>query len=536
MDDKELNLQAEETLAITNPEAYSTSNPSPREWTMTAQEIARSVKINPIEALTTKAQREGPEKYNWLETVGKGIADAMITGVQDIDESINVRNMEFSSPDMTQDEAERLMQDALYTRHFLRQTRQADTAEKIKYKKWYDFSNAVGSAIKYAGLGIITGSPAAIGAIAGLESAAGMEADLVDRYIENTGDIEGYTKEERTKDLGIAGAYGVFNGITETMLGVERLATGALGRYSTIEALSRLARAQGKLGKSVALKALRRAGMTALEEGTEEFIQSFGEDVANAIAGYGEDLGSTEGFKKALTSAIYGAIIGGTMGWGLYRYNRKSIVDKINKWNNERGAGLDEGAIAEVADQIIEDGKTQMLDEIATRVEIKNQYGQAYDTIKERIGELIDATGTTPWTDQNKSKEEYIEAAARTITLPAIIASNQYGIPLSEFIDVANLEVLNAGDGKTPVLMFAPIRNIEDAKALREQQKLIIKEQTDAKKLGAEKEGLKEAAQRRVAILNTLIRDMEREQGIQNARRTSRKAQADYITAKDLKP
>lgn len=536
MDDKELNLQAEETLAITNPEAYSTSNPSPREWTMTAQEIARSVKINPIEALTTKAQREGPEKYNWLETVGKGIADAMITGVQDIDEAINVRNMEFSSPDMTTDEAERLMQDALYTRHFLRQTRQADTAEKIKYKKWYDFSNAVGSAIKYAGLGIITGSPAAIGAVAGIESAAQMEADLVDRYIEKTGDIEGYTKDERIKDLGIAGAYGVFNGITESMLGVERLATGALGRYSTLEAMARLARAQGKIGKSIAIKALRRAGMSAIEEGGEEFIQSIGEDLANAIAGYGEDLGSIEGFKKALTSAIYGAIIGGTMGWGLYRYNRKSIVDKINKWNTERGAGLDEAQMAEVADQIIEDGKTQMLDEIATRVEIKNQYGQAYDTIKERIGELIDATGTTPWTDQNKSKEEYIEAAARTITLPAIIASNQYGIPLSEFIDVANLEVLNAGDGKTPVLMFAPIRNIEDAKALREQQKLIIKEQTDAKKLGAEKEGLKEAAQRRVAILNTLIRDMEREQGIQNARRTSRKAQADYITAKDLKP
>ena len=533
MDDKELDLQAEETLAITNPDAYSISNPTPRDWTMSAQEIARSVKINPIEALTTKAQREGPEKYNWLETVVHGtLIDPFVSGVQDIDEAINVRNMEFSSPDMSPDEAERLMQDALYTRHFLRQTRQADTAEKIKYKKWYDFSNAVGSAIKYAGIGVVTGSPMAIGMLAGIESGAQMEADLVDRYIEKTGDIEGYTKEERIKDLGIAGSYAVFNGITETMLGVERLATGALGRYSTIEALSRLARAQGKLGKSVALKALRRAGMTALEEGTEEFIQSFGEDVANAIAGYGEELGSVEGFKKALTSAIYGAIIGGTMGWGLYRYNRKSIVDKINKWNNERGAGLDEGAIAEVADQIIEDGKTQMLDEIATRVEIKNQYGQAYDTIKDRVREVIDATGTTPWTDQNKSKDEYIDALAQTITLPAIIMANKYNMPLSTFIDVAKLTTVPG----QPYMMFEPINSIEDAKALIEEQKLIVKEQTDAKKLGVEKEGLKEAAQRRIALLNTLVRNMEREQGIITARNNRKKAQADYITAKDLKP
>lgn len=533
MDDKELDLQAEETLAITNPDAYSISNPTPRDWTMSAQEIARSIKINPIEALTTKAQREGPEKWNWLETVVRGtLIDPFVSGVQDIDEAINVRNMEFSSPDMSPDEAERLMQDALYTRHFLRQTRQADTAEKLKYKKWYDFSNAVGSAIKYAGIGIVTGSPMAIGMLAGIESGAQMEADLVDRYIEKTGDIEGYTKEERIKDLGIAGSYAVFNGITETMLGVERLATGALGRYSTIEALSRLARAQGKLGKSVALKALRRAGMTALEEGTEEFIQSFGEDIANAIAGYGEELGSVEGFKKALTSAIYGAIIGGTMGWGLYRYNRKSIVDKINKWNNERGAGLDEGQMAEVADQIIEDGKTQMLDEIATRIEIKNQYGPAFDAIKSRIKEQLEATGTVPWTDPNKTLDQFAEENARMISIPALYAENVWGIPMSTFIDVAKLTTVPG----YPYLMFEPITSIEDAKALIEDQKLIVKEQTDAKKLGIDKEGLKEAAQRRIALLNTLVRNMEREQGIATARSNKKKAQADYITAKDLKP
>jgi len=537
MDDKELEaLQAEEALAITDPEAYAISNPTPREWTMSAQDIAKSIKINPIEALTTKFQREGPEKLNWLETVGAGIWDSIKTGVQDIDEATKVAGISYSSPDMTQDEAERLMQDALYTRHFLRQTRQADTAEKIKYKKTYDFSNALGSVIKYAGLGLATGSPAAIGAIAGVEAAAGMEADLVDRYIEKTGDIEGYSKEERAKDLGIAGAYGVFNGITETMLGVERIAAGALGRYSTLEAMSRLARMEGKITKSAALKALRRLGTSAIEEGGEEFIQSIGEDLANAIAGYGEELFTDASLKKALTSAMYGAIIGGPMGWGLYRYNRKSIVDKINRWNTERGAGLDENKIAEIADQIIEDGKTQMVDEIATRVEIRNQYGQAFDIVKQRIGELIDATGTTPWADQNKSKEEYIQAVAESVTLPAIIQANKAGLPLSEFLEVADMQVLDAAEGKAPILLFQPITNVDELQELLDKQNAIIKEQTDAAKLGTATEGAKESAQRRKAILQYQIRALKRQNARENARRTRKKEEADYITAKDLQP
>lgn len=537
MDDKELEtLQAEEALATTNPEAYALSNPTPRDWTMSAQDIARSIKINPIEALTTKYQREGPENLNWLETVGAGIWDSIKTGVQDIDESAKVAGISYTSPNMTQDEAERLMQDALYTRHFLRQARQADTAEKIKYKKTYDFSNAVGSAIKYAGLGFVTGSPAAIGAIAGLESAAGMEADLVDRYIEATGDIEGYTKDDRAKDLGIAGAYGVFTGITESMLGVERLATGALGRYSTLEAMSRLARMEGKLTKSGLLKAARRLGMSAIEEGSEEFVQSIGEDLANAIAGYGEELGTDESFKKAVTSAIYGAIIGGGMGWGLYRYNRKSIVDKINRWNTERKAGLNEYQITEVADQILDDGKTQMLDEIATRVEIRNQYGQAFDTVKQRIKEIVEATGTTPWTDQNKTIDEYVQTVAETVTLPAIIQANRAGLPLSEFLDIANMQVVDTANGKAPILLFQPIESIDDLRALLDKQNAIIKEQTDAAKLGNETPGEKEKAQRRKAILQYQIRAWERANRAENARRTRRKEEADYITAKDLQP
>ena len=529
-------LQAEEQLAIENPAAYSVSNPSPREWSLDSQEVIRSININPIDVLTTKYQREGPEKLNMFETAISGIGSGITSGISSIDDMFNVQQASFTSPNMTQEEAERLMQDVLYTRYKTNQSKTAETAEEIKYKKLYDFSNGVGSAIKYAALGFVTGSPAAIGVIAGAESAAQMEADLVDQYIEEYGTIEGYTKEKRAEDLGIAGAYGVFNGLTESMLGVERLAAGALGRYSTLDALARLARMEGKLTKSGVLNAVRRLAMSGIEEGSEEFIQSLGEDLSKAIAGYAEELGSDESFKKAAVAAMYGSIIGGGMGWGLYRFNRKTLADKIEKWNQDKKAGLNDKQVMEIADNIIDSGKSMMLDEIATRVEIRNQYGQAFDTVKARVKEIIEGTGTTPWTDKNKTVDEYADAAARTITIPMILQANKANMPLSEFLDVVKMHVITASDGYTPILQLEPIDNVDDLKAMLAEQNTIIKEQTDAKKLGVAKEGLKEDAQRRKAILQYRIRELEAQNKTTQARTTRKREQADYVTAKDLQP
>lgn len=533
MDEKNTNLQAEEQLAVLDPEAYAVSNPTPRDWDMSAQDIARSVRINPVELLTTKAQREGPEKYNWLETVGHGVWEGISQGVKDINRSINVRNVEYSSPNMTQDEAERLMQDALYTRHVARKSEQTLDAQKIKYDTTYDFSNALGSMIKYVGLGFVTGSPATVGAVAGIESAANLEADMVDSYVEKYGTIAGYDKERRAMDLGLAGAYGVFTGITESMLGVDRIAAGALGRYSKMEAMSRLARQQGKLGASAAWKAARRLGMSALEEGTEEFVQQLGEDVTKYAGGYEDAVFTDENFKKAIVSAAYGAILGGPMGWGLYRYNRKSVIDKINSMNTDNGWGMTEKQIVEAADQILDDSKTRMVDEIATRAEIQNHYGQAYDLIKQRIADQIEATGTTPWTDQNKSKEEYIQTLADSITIPAINMSNVLHIPLSEFLEIADVEkAMTAGN----IAVLQPIRSVEDIDAIIANQDAIIKDQREKKKLGIDNEELLKRARQRKAIAERVRKEIVGDQDIKKARTTRKKETADYVTARDLQP
>ena len=55
----------------------------------------------------------------------------------------------------------------------------------------------------------------------------------------------------------MATAYGAFSGL-ESVLGVETLATGTLAKYTSLDAVIRLARMQGKLGKATALKSIKR--------------------------------------------------------------------------------------------------------------------------------------------------------------------------------------------------------------------------------------------------------------------------------------
>ena len=518
-----------EQLAIENPTAYINSNPSPREWTMTPHDIARSLKLTAEDFKNLSVQKT---KDYALTTLGKGIGSGITGGFRSIMRTADISNLQstYSSPNMTRDEADRLLQDAEYTAHFLRKKEMAETAEDIKHEWAYDLGNAVGSMIQFVGLGLATGSTAAIGLAAGVQAKSTLEEGLVDTFIEKTGGIEGYTAERKAAESALATAYGIFTGITEQILGVEKLATGAINGLTKANALSRLARSQGKLTKSALIKYGSRLGQAAIGEGAEEFIQSLGEDAAVALAGYADTLTTDEVLKKAFTSAMYGALIGGPVGMGLYRYNRKSIIDRINKWSEEKKLGLTEQQVVNMADEMLDSNRSTIVDEVATRAEIKNQYGKAYETLKARIGEQIDATGTTPWTDQNKSREEYIDAVAMTVTLPAVVQANRAGLPLSEFLDTANIQVINN------VLYFEPVTDINQLQTMLDQQNDIIAEQNRLAKLNNDDPAAKQNAQRRKAILENAIRGMQMKNGIQTAARTRRKANADYITAQQLAP
>lgn len=516
-----------EQLAIENPTAYINSNPSPREWTMTPQDVARSLKLTAedVKSLTQN------KKDSWLGSLGKGVGEGIMGGLETISRTGAVEGLKhtYTSPNMTREEASRLLQDAEYTSHFLRGKKAADSAKTLKHQFSYELGNAIGSMIELVGVGFTTGAPGVM-AVAGTQARSSVEETLVDTFVEKTGGIEGYTEEQKSKETLLANAYGVFTGITEMLLGVEKLAAGAINGATKANALSRLARMQGNLTKSALIKYGTQLGKSAVGEGAEEFIQSLGEDAVIALAGYADTLTTDGVLKKAFVSAGYGALVGGPVGTGLYRFNRKTIIDRIKKWSEENELGLEEGQVVNIADSMLDDSRSTIVDEVATRAEIKNQYGKAYETLKARIGEQIDATGTTPWTDQNKSREEYIDAVAMTVTLPAVVQANRAGLPLSEFLDTANIQVINN------VLHFEPVTDINQLQTMLEQQNDIIAEQNRLAKLNNDDPTAKQKAQRRKAILENAIRGMQLKNGIQTAARTRRKAQADYITAQQLAP
>ena len=534
-------MDKELELAVTNPTEYLATPQTKQNWDMSIEDAGRATSYNTRDVLLAKAT-QNPKAYSWIKTaitnIGRGIESFFNpdAGAQALAEI-------YSSPNMPKEKAERLIEDIAYTRYSGRMAKELTkpTGERLgseKYPITSEFSQGVGQFIAQTVTGLA--NPTAAWMSVYSASQGQMEENLVDKYIETTGDIRGYADRKRMDDMLVAG-FSAFNTAIERGIGAERIIERAFHNPTRVglkSALEQILNPNRIVGKQLLKQTIRQAGKQALKTGTgelsEEFVQDYLGATTEVAAGYKtlEDLFSDEQLKQALKSGAYGLGIGSIAGFGMHFANRAVVKRRINEWAKKQGIELPDNQLTQMANELIDETRDQAMDQIMTMAEIRNQYGQAYDTIKDRVREVIDATGTTPWTDQNKSKDEYIDALTQTITLPGIIMANKYNMPLSTFIDVAKLTTVPG----QPYVMFEPITNIQDIDNLIEEQKLIVKEQTDAKKLGVEKEGLKETAQRRIALLNTLKRNIEREQGITTARSNRKKTQADYITAKDLQP
>lgn len=536
MDDKTTQeLNALEQAILNDPVNYLNTEHEPRTWNLSTTDLARSVSITPESILSTSRERFGPEKESIAETALKELWRGFKGTAQTIADGTTedyARTVLYRSPNIRKEDADRIMDDIINSGYIAREAESVRRAESIHDPFTAGISNGIGSMIYLALVGATTRSPLAVGAIAGTSEAYSAREEMVDSYVREQGSAKDVSKKLGEFN-GKAIAYGAFAGAVEMSIGVERLAAGAVRRYTKLDALSRLARQQGKYGKSAAIKAAKELGTTGAEEAGEEFLQSIGQDISTQ--GFTEAF-TDENFKKALTQAMYGGIIGGPSGAAFYYVGRKMTIDKVNEWNKENNIGLTEQQVVNVADEIIDNGTHQMADEIATRAELQLHYGQAFETVKQKIKDVITGTGTIPWTDETKTIDEYADTVAKTITLPMILQANKAKLPLSEFLDVVKMHVVQGVNGPTPILQLEPIEDIDQLKAMLAEQDAIIKEQTDAAKLGVAKEGAKEAAQRRKAILKYRIREMEAEQNIQKAKTTRRREKADYITAKDLQP
>lgn len=530
MDDKQMQeLNALEQAAFNDPVNFLNQEHNPRKWTLSSEDIARSYSITPAQLLHTEDELN-PRKWNVAETLAREFGTGAINMFESAAEGIansKLQKVIYRSNNMSKEDADRLVEDVLRSQVISRNRQNLEHARRVHDVWSAGIANGIGSVASMALVGAATKSPIAVGALTGIGEAYNVRNEMIDRYTEEKGTTEGVAGKLPEYNA-LSAAYGVVAGAIEGSIGVERLAAGSLNRYGKLAAMERLARQQGKYGKALAYKTGREFVATGAEEAGEEFLQSISEDVAVALV---QDMWEDPDLKKALTQGMFGAIVGAPAGAIFYNGSRKRIIDYINKWNEDKKAGLTESQVVQMTDEILGNGAHTMVDDITTRVEIKEHFGKAYDLVKQRLTEQIDATGTTPWTDQNKSKEEYIQTLADSITIPAINVANMLHIPLSDFLEIADINTATIAGN---IAWLRPITSIADIDTIIANQDAIIKEQTEAKKLGVGNEDVLNRARQRKAIAQRVRKDLAIENGIRTQRSNRKKENADYITAKDL--
>ena len=256
---------------------------------------------------------------------------------------------------------------------------------------------------------------------------------------------QAYEKGEELKgtDILAADAVGLINGWLENALGVERL-----GRQIVTRTML------GRFAKTV--------GKTAVEEGAEEFVQAgvsslFGSITGNDNRTFGEML------SDATTQAVFGAIVGGTLGSGGYFLGRRRMMTNLSK------AGFTEEEAKQITDEIIDTGKSAVIEELRARNELTEGYGEAYDKLAQRIEEAFRKVG---WEEKNPDKDlrEFAKLSAKTIVAPAIAFSNETKMPMNEFLDLLKIET----DGNVFYMRTPDINNVEAiAKQVKENKEEI---------------------------------------------------------------
>lgn len=508
MDDKNAQeLNALEEAAFNDPVKFLNEQHAPRTWTMSTEDLAKTAAVSPYEIMATSEERWGPEKASVATTAVRefvrgfaGMADSTVNGIMED----RAKEIIYRSPNMRQQDANRLIEDVMRSGSLARQVENYESSKTAHDNFTAGISNGLGSMVSLALLGWATRSPAVVGAAAGIGEAYSAREEMVDRYIQEMGTAEGLA-DQLGKYNALSTGYGVFAGFVEGSIGVERLAAGALNRYGRLAAMERLARQQGRFGRALAYKTGRRVVTTGLEEGGEEFLQSIGQDVAVALT---RDMWENPDIKKALIQAGYGAIIGSTSGGVMYNIGRKRAIDFIRRWNDENNAGLTESQMVQAADAALDDVAQPMVDEIATRAELRNQYGQAYEVLKNRFRQQIESTGTTPWTDQNKSMEEYIDTLASTLSVPAVLQANGLNIPTAQFLEIADMVV------QDNVLQLVPLNNAAELEDIIARQTNVLAQQREAKKLGMGDDTARQTAERRKAIAQKALRNLREEERI----------------------
>ena len=234
---------------------------------------------------------------------------------------------------------------------------------------WFNGANVLGQVALTTVAGVLTGGSTVPILAGGIQEFGRKSGDYALKYAQATGDYS--LKNQSIKDDMVALAYAGISAAIERGIGAERVLDGV-----------------------IANGALKQLGKAAIGEAAEEFTQEMAEYMSDITLDFMtnksiyNDRTPMEAFKDALTGAVYGALGGGTMGFGMY-YAHRTILQK--QFEN---AGYAPADAKQMAINGIDTAKQVVLREIITRDQLEKKYGQAYTDLVNKTYASLKETNT----------------------------------------------------------------------------------------------------------------------------------------------
>lgn len=424
-----------DSLAISNPIKYASEKHANRDWVLSADDVAR---VRPVNPDWFKEDRSG-----FFGKVGRGLSEAgsaMLDVPQEVKNLINsggVALQDLVSPNMTESQMRTRLQTGFREMASIRANRQKQLElDELADSDIVNWSNMIGQVGLYALLGLTTGSAGVIGALSGAQAAGEINQSFMESYAEQSGDT---TLQEYTPGIDplIATSYGALAGWIESKLGVERLATGALAR----------------LAREGEFRALRQGLSSAVGEGAEESLQEFTGYVAGRMAGY-DDRSESAAIKDALTAGLYGAILGGPTGAGLYYVNRARMIN----WFENRGLSHEQATTA--ANQVYDEAIADTMNEISANDSLRNYSGTEFNNLVDKVQSALVAAG---WGQNNpgRSVADYARVVSADVANQVLRISGKSNLTTNEILNLGEIET----DGNMVWLRPQNLQTVEQVQA-----------------------------------------------------------------------
>lgn len=363
----------------------------------------------------------------------KRVSDAFMD-IPENTRNLIIRSMDgHTYPNMTEEQATELLENGVRSMLAVKEAR-AITEEYagVADSNWTKWTGMAGQVGAYALVGALTGGTG-IGVLGGIQTAGETSQEWAETYYRDNYGMRGY---KGGADSLWAVAHGALSGFIESKLGVERLATGAIV-------------------KTGARRSLKQAALGALGEGAEEALQETSSALFGSLAGR-EDRTGYEFLMDALTSATYGAVLGGAFGGGLYYANRSRMASYFKK------QGFSDEDSVKLAETMIDDGMQGVMQEMRTTGSLKEKIGAPFDSLVTKIETALTSAG---WTDTDPfviledgrierksaiaegtayteaSRLDYATYVASDIAGQVLRQADKAQVPTSDILNLAEIEV-----------------------------------------------------------------------------------------------